>query len=66
MGKLIARANVACCENPRIRRLQPRIHLDPALVELDTGRFQPDSFDIRGSADTDKNLVDRHIVLLTM
>ncbi len=49
-----------------IRRLQPLVHLDPVLVVLDTDRFQPDSLDIRGAADADKNLVDRHIILLTM
>ena len=47
-----------------IRRLQPLIHLDPLLIVLNTDRLQPDSLDIWGTADADKNLVDRHIVLL--
>ena len=66
MGELIARTNIACGKNSWIRRLQPRVYLDPVLVVLDTDRFESDPLNVRGASDTDQNLVDRHIVLLAM
>ena len=66
MSKFVAGANVTCRKDLRVRRLQPGVHLDSALVAFDTDRFQSDPLHIRSPSDTDKNLIDRHIVLLTV
>ena len=66
MGKFVARAHVARREDSWIRRLQPLAYLDSVLVILNADCFQANSVDIRGSSNADKNLADRHIVLLTM
>ena len=57
MRKLEREADIAGCIDSRVGRLQPMIHLHSGPSVLDADFFEAETFNVRGPADADEDLI---------
>jgi hypothetical protein len=58
MSEFVGHTDIPCCVDSCVRCLQAIIHNNALLIVLYTCGLEVETFDIRSTADTDKNLIN--------